>query len=303
VLDSRRLAVFVTVVELGSFTAAAERLYLTQPAVSQQVAALERELGVQLLSRTPRGVELTPAGRLLAERASGVLQDLTRLEQDLRALTHVERPVRLGSFSTAGSHLIPRAVKAFRKGFPGRRIAVSHAPADAVSAMVREGTVDVGLVWDYDLFPRRFDPSLVVTPLLLDPLVLVLSEDHRLAGADEVSLADLADETWVIRQHTEPYADSFEQMCRTAGFEPREVFWTEDYESVQGMVAVGLGVSLVPELSLAAVRPEVAVVRRVRPRLLRRIAALTLSVDHRSAEAADLVRILSQTAHELTEAP
>jgi DNA-binding transcriptional LysR family regulator len=298
-LDSRRLAVFVAVAELGSFTAAAERLYLTQPAVSQQVAALEREVGVQLLRRTPRGVELTPAGELLAGRSAGVLQDLTRLEQDILSLTHVERPVRLGSFSTAGGHLVPRAVKGFRRSFPDRPIAVSHAPPEAVSAMVREGSIDVGLVWDYDLFPRRFDPSLVVTPLLLDPLVLLLPEGHPFAGAGEVSLGDLADETWVIRRHSGPYADSFEQMCRSAGFEPREVFWTEDYESVQGMVAVGLGVSLVPELSLATVRPEIVVCQHVRPRLLRRIAAVTLPTGDRSRQASDLVRVLAEVAQSL----
>jgi DNA-binding transcriptional LysR family regulator len=284
VLDARRLRIYSAVAEEGSFTAAADRLYLSQSAVSQQMAILEREVCVPLMERVPRGIRLTPAGELLAERAKSVLSMMASIEQELQRLVDRPAQVRLGAFPTAGAHLIPLAVKAYRQRHPDAQIVISPAHAGDVAAQLRDGEIHVGLLWDYDFAPRPDDEGVQRLHLLNDPLRVVLPVGHPLIERSELTLLDLAEEPWVVRSHRAPYADAFEAMCRTAGFEPDIVFRTDDYQSVQGLVAAGIGAGLVPELSLAAQRPDVVARPLAAPRFSRRIAAVTLQVLRRVGE-------------------
>jgi DNA-binding transcriptional LysR family regulator len=299
VLDANRLRIFATVAEEGSFTAAADTLYLSQSAVSQQMAILEREVGLPLMERVPRGVRLTPAGLLLAERAKALLGAMSGIEQELHRLANRPAQVRLGAFPTAGAHLIPLTVRAYRQRHPNAAITISPAHAGEVAALLREGAIHVGLVWDYDFAPRPEDPGLDRVHLLSDPLRVVLSTAHPLADRREIALIELAEEPWVVREHRAPYADAFETMCRVAGFEPQVVFRADDYQSAQGLVAAGIGVGLVPELSLAARRPDVVTRPLSAPGIARRIAAVTLPEAKRDPATVQLLHVLRRVGQDI----
>lgn len=158
-LDLRRLRVFAAVAEGGSFTAAATALFLTQPAVSQQMAILEREVGVPLLVRVPRGIQLTDAGRLLAERAARLLAEAGEIEDELRRFGQGPREVALGAFPTAGADLVPLAIREFRRRHPDVRVLLTPSHANDVVAQLHSSRIAVGLVWDYDFAPQVTDPA------------------------------------------------------------------------------------------------------------------------------------------------
>jgi DNA-binding transcriptional LysR family regulator len=276
-LDARRLEIFCSVAEEGSFTAAAARLHLTQSAVSQQIAILERDTGVALMERIPRGIKLTPIGKLLAERARLLLRDMAGLEQELRRMVVPPTKVKLGVFATAGAHLVPIVVQKFRQRHDQIQLVLHASQPEDLAAELANGIIDVGLTWDYDFLPRPTG-NLLRQHLLDDPMCLLLPIDHPLAGeTGALRLADLAAELWVVRGHTSPrYEDAFEVMCRIAGFEPTIAFRTEDYQSVQGLVAAHVGVAVAPRLSTAAQRPDIVVRPIKKPAFARRIDAVTL---------------------------
>jgi DNA-binding transcriptional LysR family regulator len=303
VLDLRRLRIFAAVVEGGSFTAAAAALYLSQPAVSQQMAILEREAGVALLERIPRGIRLTPAGDLLAQRTAALLAEMHSIEEELQRFGAGTQELRLGAFPTAGADLVPLAIKAYRERHPNVRVVLTPAHANDVVAQLHASRVQIGLVWDYDFAPQQTDPSFERVELFADPLRVVLPVDHPAAGEEEVALRDLAEESWIVRAHRPPYAQAFETMCRIVGFEPRIAFRTDDYQSIQGLVAAGIGLGVVPRLSLTPRRPDVVARRMAAPAFSRRIAALAVPEAHRSSVVDDMLDVLRTTADRLQRSP
>lgn len=295
-LEVRRLQIFVTVAERGSFTAAAEALYMTHSAVSQQMALLERQLGVPLMVRGSRGVELTDAGRLLAERSATVLGGIAALEQEMHDLTQQQTHVRLGAFPTAAADLIPRVVREFQRRHPDVRVQLRSAHATDMPAALRDGEIQLGLIWDYDFLPRTVPADIERLPLVDDPLYVLVPARHPLASESEVDLMDLSGETWVVRGHEPPYEHAFATMCRLAGFEPRIGFVTEDYLSAQGLVAAGIGVTTVPRLALVALRPDVAAVPVGGTKPYRRIAAVRRKDAEHSPAALQLLEVVQDVA-------
>lgn len=298
-LDVRRLRIFVTVADEGSFTAAAQKLYLTQSAVSQQMSVFEREIGVPLLRRTPRGVSLTEAGETLVQRARGLFGEISAIEQEIHAFGDHSREIRLGAFSTAGMELLPHALKLFKAQQPGVRVLLRSIPTDDLLARLWEGEVHLLLLWDYNFAPQPLDRSLSVSRLPDDPLMVVLPADHDLAGKEHIALADLAHERWVVRAHRPPYADAYETMCRIAGFEPDIAFRADDYQSLQGLVAAGMGVSMAPALSLRPARDDVAIRPLSDPTFTRRVTVVTLPHVERSVPVAEFLGALRDSAEAL----
>jgi DNA-binding transcriptional LysR family regulator len=286
VLEVRRLQIFAAVAERGSFTAAAEALYMTHSAVSQQMALLERQLGVPLMVRGPRGVELTEPGRLLAERSTGLLGTISTIEREMRDLKARHTSVRLGAFPTAGADLIPRVLREYQLRYPKTKVVLRSAHAADMAAELREGSIHLGLIWDYDFLPRTIPGDIELLHLVDDPLFVLVPADHPLAGESEVDLVEFAGEDWVIRGHNPPYDEAFTTMCRLAGFEPRIGFVTEDYLSAQGLVAAGIGISAAPRLALVAQHPEVVAVPIAGDAPHRRIGAVRLraAVPHEPAD-------------------
>ena len=302
-LDLRRLRIYAAVAESGSFTAAATALFLSQPAVSQQMAILEREAGVPLLERVPRGIRLTPAGQLLAERGTRLLAEVDEIEDELRRLGAGVREVHLGAFPTAGADLVPLAIRAYRERHPDVRVVLTPAHASDVVAQLHSSRITVGLVWDYDFAPQAPDAAFDRVELLADPLRIVLPEDHPAAGEREVAMRDLAEEPWIVRAHRPPYAQAFEQMCRIAGFEPQVAFRTDNYQAIQGLVAAGAGIGLVPRLSLTPRRRDVVSVPMAAPAFSRRIAALAVPAATRPSTVDDLLDVLRTTGDALQRSP
>ncbi len=273
-IEARHLRVLRAVAATGSFSAAARELGCTQPAVSQQMKALEASAGTPLLIRTGREMRLTQAGEVLVRHASGILAGLTAAEEEVAAIAGLRAGrVRLVSFPSGSSTLVPTALAALRAAHPGTRVSLVEAEPPRSIEMLREGDCDVALAFRYGAGQAEWD-DLVVRPLLADRLVGLVPEGHRLAGSDTVGIAQLADEPWIAgcprcrRQLVD--------VCEEAGFTPRIDFATDDYPAVVGLVGAGLGVAVLPELAIESVRPKGARTVTVEPAVEREIVALTL---------------------------
>ncbi|MFD7939560.1 LysR family transcriptional regulator [Streptomyces sp. NPDC048253] len=261
-LDVRRMQVLRAVVGNGSVTGAAAVLGYTPSAVSQQIAALEKEAGAALLERVGRGVRPTAAGLLLTEHAEAIGRQVAEAETALADLL-AGRTGRLGVryFATAGAALVAPAVARLREAHPGVRIELKLTvdPEDPV-AEVREGRADLALLVSRE---GRQDSGVRLLHLLDDPYLAVLPRGHRLAGRRSVRLVELAEEAFVGSEWPGPCLDAQLDACAVVGFRPRFMVQSEDYVTAQGFVAAGLGVSLVPRLGLGSRHPGV-VVREVR---------------------------------------
>jgi molybdate transport repressor ModE-like protein len=261
-LDVRRLRVLREVALRGSFSAAAEALTYSQSAVSQQIAALEREAGTRLVERNGRGIRLTDAGRALVRRADAILVELAAADAELQAIAGLRGGrVRVSTFASAATALLPAAITAFRAAHPAVQVELSlvEATEEAIGGL-RTGRADLVLV----ARPAGEPPTDQVEAhrLLEDPMLAVLPGGHRLARRRTLRLDDLAGEPWVLGGGP-GCSDraTILRACHAAGFEPRVTvdFPTDDYNATQGMVAAGAGVTLLPRLALAVPRDDLAV--------------------------------------------
>jgi molybdate transport repressor ModE-like protein len=254
-LDVRRLAVLRAIAREGSFSAAARTLDYTQPAVSHHVARLEDEVGTVLLVRTGRGVRLTEAGRALVEHADAVLARLAVAEDEVAAIAELRAGrVRLGAFPSASATLVPVAVRGLHEAHDALSVSLLEAEPPEALALLRGGEIDLALAFSYPEVELSANRDLDVVPLMSDPLVLVVPKRRRSA---DVELEDFADATWIAG--CERCRAHLIHLAGRAGFEPRIAYATDDYVTVQSLVAAGLGVALLPTLALRAHRrPDVA---------------------------------------------
>lgn len=299
-LDVRRLRVLREVAAHGSFSAAAEALSYTQSAVSQQIAALEREAGARLVERSARGVKLTDAGRALMTHTDAILARLADAEEELQAINGLRGGrLRLAAFPSACATLMPLAVATFRERHPGVELSLVPAEPDEGLALLRAGEVDIALSIEATFTPPRTDAAdLDAHPLLDDPMYIMLPRGHPLASRSRLKLADLADEAWMIgTTSTCPDTSIFLRACQVAGFEPNIAFNLDDYNAIQGFVAAGMGISFIPDLALINVRDDL-VIRSFgtgRPPV-RRIVALTLADSYRSPAKQAMLDVLDEVA-------
>jgi DNA-binding transcriptional LysR family regulator len=300
-LDVKQLRVLKAVAECGSFSAAAEALSYTQPAVSQQIAALEKRAGATLVDRTSRGVRLTDAGRALVDHAEVVLSRLAAAEAELEAMASIRGGrVRLASFPTAGASLLPPAVALFTERYPEVELSfVEREPEDSAQ-MLRAAELEVALVFEYggvETEFQRFYEGIELHHLVDDPMYLALRPGHPVARKPRVRLQDVADETWIQESGNHSWCGRFhENACQAAGFKPKVGFRSDDYNVVQGLIAAGVGISLLPGLALTNVREDI-VVRSLGARApARRIAAATLAGRYRSPATDAMLGILEEVA-------
>jgi DNA-binding transcriptional LysR family regulator len=271
-LDVRRLQVLRAVVTSGTVTAAAAHLGYTPSAVSQQVAALEKQAGTALLERVGRGVRPTPAGLLLTEHAALISSAVAQAETALADL----RAGRIGTlsvryFATAGSTLVAPALARLRAEHPGVRVDLELADPDDPFHDVAGGRADLAVV----VRARgRTGEGFRLVHLLDDPYDAVLPLGHPLADREVIDLHELSGEQWVGSEPPGPCLEPVIDSCAAAGFTPDFVIRSEDYATAQGFVAAGLGVGLMPRLGLRGRHPGV-VVRPVRnPEPVRVISAV-----------------------------
>lgn len=276
VIEARHLRVLRAVAATGSFSAAGRELGCTQPAVSQQMKALESSVGTPLLVRTGREMRLTQAGEALVRHAAGIIAGLTAAEEEVAAIAGLRAGrVRLVSFPSGSSTLVPTALAALRAEHPGTRVSLEEAEPPQSVEKLRAGDCDIALAFRYEgaAGAEEWD-DLVVRPLLRDRLVGLVPEKHRLARAGSVAIAELAGEPWIAG--CPRCRGQLVEVCRAAGFVPRIDFATDDYPAVVGLVGAGLGVAVLPELAIESVRPKGARTVTVEPPVRREIVALTL---------------------------
>jgi len=244
-VDPRRLLTFRAVAEQGSFSRAADALSLTQSAVSQQVAALERGLGIRLLERGRGTQRLTPAGAQLLVHARALADRLALADAQLAALVAGERrELRIGAFSSALATIVPAAVTALLADDPTLEVSVREGRGDDLVAAVRGGELHLALAFQDETGPRREHAGTRRHDLFAEPFVAVLPPRHRLARRRAIGLSELAGDTW-----TAPSRDGLiARACVAAGFTPRIAYRFSDPLCMFAVIRAGLAVTLTPRL-------------------------------------------------------
>ncbi len=249
-LDLRRLHVFREVAARRSFSAAALALNYTQSSVSQHVTNLERELGVTLLDRGARPVQVTEAGEVVLGHADDLLSRAAAIERELAGLAGGETgQLRVGGFLTAWATFLPAAVAAYSRAHPRVQLDLRQIePEPAVSAL-RSRDLDLAVVYRFD--DPRDDDRLAWMRLLDDPYAVALPAAHELTREEQIPLERLARERWIIPPAGSPYTRTLRALCRErGGFEPEVAYETPDVTLAQPLVAAGLAVALLPDLAL-----------------------------------------------------
>ncbi|GAA2713896.1 MULTISPECIES: LysR family transcriptional regulator [Streptomyces] len=285
--DSRHIKTFHTVVTAGSYSAAARVLGYTQPAVTQQMKALERAVGTPLFTRVGRRMRLTEAGEALARHAGIILESIAAAQRQMSSLTRLRAGrVRVCAFPSAGATLVPEALARLSAEHPGVRVELQEGePPDSLGRLVR-GECDITLAFTYPGLHEQVPAELAEIPLFEDQLTVLLPAGHALARRRAVKLADLAGERWIagcLRCRA-----NLLHECAEQGFAPDIAFTTNDNLVVQSLVAEGLGVAMMPGLVLSFLRHDRITGRALDPASRRKVAAYVLR-EHLRIPATALV--------------
>ncbi|MCZ6835425.1 MAG: LysR family transcriptional regulator [Planctomycetota bacterium] len=301
-LTLQRLQALKAVGEEGSFTKAAEKLFYSQSAVSQHIAALESYLKVPLVNRQPRGISLTQAGRILSKHADVIFQSIHDAERDLAALSGASGgELRIATFPTASSALMPRAISMFHERHPDVKIFYSEMESEESLPKLLQGDLDLAIVFDYEVSPLEIDPeTLHLESIIEEPLFIALPKSHHLAGEKRLGLKDLKDEPW-IGGNAFACSDSFLRLCIREGFQPNIVFGSDDYATVQGLIAHGMGIAMMPALATLTVLDELVTIPLCRRTVPRRVHAAFPVGAYQLPAARALLDILIQVAPEALE--
>jgi molybdate transport repressor ModE-like protein len=294
-LDVKRMRILKEVADRGSFSAAAEALSYTQSAVSQQIAALEREAGTQLVTRGSRGIRLTEAGEALVRHADAILTRLADAEAELEAIAGLRGGrLRLAAFPTVGATLMPLAIATFRERHPEVELTVRQLEPEDSLPLLKSGELDIALTIE----PNSIHDTegLESSFLLDDPMFAALPLNHKLANKARVRLKDLSNESWIGTTDACSCGTLVRNHCIRVGFDPRITFESDDYLQIQGLVAAGVGVAMIPTLALTTVRDDIVIRDLGNDAPVRKIAAATLPGAQRSPAARAMLSVLSDVA-------
>ncbi|HVO53274.1 MAG TPA: LysR substrate-binding domain-containing protein [Solirubrobacterales bacterium] len=294
-IDVRRVRVLVEVASQGSMAGAADALHYTPSAVSQQIATLEREVGVALVERGPRSITLTDAGRTLVAHAEIVLSRLELAETEIKEIAglHGGR-LRLATFRSAGETILAEAITTFHERHPQVELTLVEAEPEEYLAEIKAGRIDLGLNFRYEGVKYLDVDSTEDFLLMEDPIGVALPLSHRLAGAAEVDLTELVEDPWVSSPPRSSVHEFTANVCRAAGFEPRINFETNDYHVAQALVASGVGVAFLPALATAVAHPGLVVLPIASRPLLRQIIAVCRAGGLRSPTTAQMLALLQE---------
>ncbi|WP_176040539.1 LysR family transcriptional regulator [Burkholderia stabilis] len=270
-MDVGRLRALLELERCGTMAAAAEALFLTPSAVSQQIAQLEEEAGVELTERVGRGVRLTPAGRALAGYAERVMVVLDEARSELAELRReIAGELRVAAFPSIASVVLPDTVKELRRAFPRLSIEIEELePIDAVAAL-RSWRADIALIDDLSIAAGNNRENIEVVPLAEDALYVAVATDHPLSKKSSLTIADLRQETWAIESTWSTFGSFVADLCRRAGYEPRINAKCRGSEMVEAMVASGCSVSVAPGLRVLRAPAGVAWIK-LKPEVRRKI--------------------------------
>jgi DNA-binding transcriptional LysR family regulator len=301
-LNLSRLQVLVEVVNRGSFSAAAQALSYTQSAVSQSIARLEKETGTALVVRDRRGLRPTAAGATLLDHAEAIFAQVEAAEAELEAVLGLRAgKLRVASFPSAGATLMPLAVARFREAHPDVALTLAEGEPEEIGPRLRAGEFDLALLFEFPGVRERPGAGLRSVTLLEDPMDLALPAGHSLVLKPSLSLADLRDQHWVQTSAASPCARHVVRSCLAAGFEPYVAFESDDYDVVQGLVAAGVGVALIPRLALTNVHPGI-VVRALAPRSpARKVTIATMAGPGVAPAAKPMIEVLRDVSRRYTD--
>jgi DNA-binding transcriptional LysR family regulator len=258
-IDVRRLQVLRELADRGTVAAAAAALYLTPSAVSQQLAALSREVGAQLLEPDGRRLRLTPAAHVLLDHAHRVFAELEQAETDLASYAAgATSTLRIGAFPTALAALVAPAARRLRSQQPAVSVQAVEAEERASFGKLAAGDLDIAISVEFAGAPQAEGPRFYREPLLTDILDAALPSDHPAAREDSIELARLGSEDWIVGSPGTSCYDVVMVACGAAGFTPRAVHYTSDWVAVAALVADGSAVALIPRLAQALVPSGVA---------------------------------------------
>jgi molybdate transport repressor ModE-like protein len=251
-INTNRLHVLAEIHRTGSIAGAARELRLSPSAVSHQLAQLEKETGVRLVERGTRSLRLTAAGRQLSQRGQEVLALLDAAEKDLLAQHRADSgQLRIGFFLSAGSKLLPQALARFSSRYPAVRLELVEGQPHELGTGVRDGELDLLVVFEHMLDPWRPPDGVHVRHLLREPQYLVVPAGHAVGRRTTVRLEELADQQWITSFGSgEPMLSVLERACALAGFTPRIRCRSDHYEVILGMVRAGMGIALVPSFGI-----------------------------------------------------
>jgi DNA-binding transcriptional LysR family regulator len=243
-MELRQIRYVLAVAEERSFSRAAGRLHLAQPSLSQQIAKLEKLLGVTLFHRLPQHVELTDAGQRFVQVAQSLIDMAEGLEREMRAYAVGESgKLLVGSLPITGAYVLPRVIPAFTKQFPGVELQLIEDTSSNLEQLLVRGKIDVSL-----LTMPIADPSLEVIPAIHEEIYLAVPPQHPLAKRQEVDLAELAGQPFILLKEGQGFRTISLRLCEQAGFRPRIVFESSNIQTVQSLVAAGMGFSFAPKM-------------------------------------------------------
>lgn len=287
-----------SVLRTGSFAATARGLGYTGAAVSQQIAGLERSMGVVLFERGAHHVRPTRAAELIADRCRTIVTLLAALEDEVAALAEGSSGrLRLGAFPTASPSVVPQAVTRLRQVAPDAQVLLHEGKPDQVLPQLLNHELDVALAYEYALLPRSWPPELRQLLLFEEGLFLLVPSDHAVASADYAPLPALRDEVWIDSREGMPGSMMLTRLAADAGFEPKVGFRTTNYEAIHGMVGANLGLAVVAGLALRP-HPGVVALPISDPGAIRRVVALS-HADNTNPLLRAMLAALSETTSDL----
>lgn len=288
-LNTTRLRILREIAARGTISAAAEALWLTPSAVSQQMSALEREVGVQLLERSPRSVRLTDAGTRLVAHAERILAECEAAVADLESMTgRVSGTVRISAFTTAEQLFIIPALEILRERTPALQVLVTDYEPNLSMPALKSGQFDVVVSHEYNVAPPYADPGIDRIDLLTERMLLALPASHPLAEKS-ARLIDFADEQWIVGPPGTSCRDAVICAASSSGFNPDVRLQFEDYRVIAAAVRRGLGVALIPRIADLSGIDGVSLRALEEPRLERTIYA---AVRKGSAENPAIAAVL-----------
>lgn len=300
--SAEQLRLIALIGETGSMGAAADELRLTPAAITQRLSRAEEDWGVALVDRGPRGATLTDAGQVLAQHGHRIHTEVLRAHEALDEwLDNKQRRLRIGAFQAAALHLLPPALTALRHRDATADISVIDIPSANGPALVADGDLDLAVIAAWDRPPQP-PAGVEIHQLMLDPMVLVLPEDHPAATdtGSRVRLRDLRQEAWVVIRAGSDARLQFDRATRTAGFDPIVRFETESYDVAQALVATGYGVALVSRLALTGLAGTTH--RHLTGTPLHRTLHAAVRQDQASTPlVAAFTELLADVAHDLTQ--
>jgi molybdate transport repressor ModE-like protein len=301
IINTTRLRILREVAACGTITAAAKALYMTQPAVSQQIAALEREVGVPLLERTTRSMRLTDAGMKLVRHADIILADCEVALADVRnAAETITGTVRMSVFRIAEGSVAFSALVRLREDYPELDVLTRDMAADAAILALKAGTIDIALAHEWDVEPLAPDSGVERYELLAEPLVVLLPTGHPLADGP-VRLRDLRDECWCASEDS--YVRGIvARIAESIDLDMRIVFESEDFRAIGSAVEVGLGIALAPAMTdLRGL--DLAVQPLVEPTLIRTVFAAVRRGSANTPAIRAVLEALTDAADAASERP